>query len=334
MPDVQPLLEIRDLCKTYSVRARLGRHAGTVDAVYNLSLQLEHGASLAIVGESGSGKTTTARIVIGLETATSGVVVLDGHELTARANTRERRRRARLAQIVFQNPFASLDPRQSAQDAIEELLSFHLSMGGADRRRRAQELLKSVGVSEREARRRPNELSGGQCQRVAIARALAVEPKLLVLDEAVSALDVSVQAQILNLLADLREQVGVALLFITHDLAVVNQVADRVLVMYRGRAVEEGDVRVLLSDPAHPYTRRLLESAPEPSAPLPQPSAMFEDVSDGCRYRTRCPHAFQACTSEPDLLQTSSGHNARCWLVDDSAIALQAQPDELRQARS
>jgi oligopeptide transport system ATP-binding protein len=318
LPETAPLLVIQDLCKTFVVRAGFGRHAGTVEAVHNLNLSLGYGGSLAIVGESGSGKTTTARIIIGLETATDGVVMLDGQELTARANTSERRRRARLAQIVFQNPYASLDPRQSAQDAVEELLSFHLAVRGSDRTNKARQILQSVGVNEREALRKPRELSGGQCQRVAIARALAVEPKLLVLDEAVSALDVSVQAQILNLLADLREEFGVALLFITHDLAVVNQVADQVMVMYRGRAVEEGNARVLLSEPAHPYTRRLLESAPEPTAPVPQPSPMFEDVNHGCRFRTRCSHAYDACVQEPDLLGVTDQHTARCWLVTDS----------------
>lgn len=334
MPDKTTLLEIRDLCKIYAIRAGFGRHAGVVEAVHNLSFRLDHAGSLAIVGESGSGKTTTARIIIGLETATSGTVVLDGQQHATRANSRERRRRALLAQIVFQNPYASLDPRQNADDAVQELLSFHRRLSGSARRAKARQILQSVGVSEREAKRKPSELSGGQCQRVAIARALAVEPKLLVLDEAVSALDVSVQAQILNLLADLREQLGVALLFITHDLAVVNQVADRVLVMYRGRAVEEGDVGVLLRDPAHPYTRRLLESAPEPNAPLPQPSPIFAETFDGCRFRTRCPHAFHACDEEPELLGVAEGHTARCWLVVNETTAGTADAMESRQART
>jgi oligopeptide transport system ATP-binding protein len=319
MPDATPLLETRDLCKTYTVRGGLGRRGGFVEAVFNLNLTLPRGGSLAVVGESGSGKTTTARIIIGLESATSGSVFLDGQELRPTTQARERRRRAQAMQIVFQNPYASLDPRQTAQAAVEELLAFHLRLSRADRRKRARQILADVGVGEREARRRPRELSGGQCQRVAIARALAAEPELLVLDEAVSALDVSVQAQILNLLADLREQRGVALLFITHDLAVVNQVADRVLVMYRGRAVEDGPASEILTAPAHPYTRRLLESAPEPDVPLPSPSPVRDDVHEGCRFRPRCPHAYAPCEQEPELLAVNDRHAGRCWLVRDAA---------------
>lgn len=325
MPDNAPLLELRDLSKSYHVRAGFGRKAGTLEAIFNLSFSLESGGSLAIVGESGSGKTTTARIIIGLETPTSGTLFLQGAELLATTTAKERRRRAQVAQIVFQNPYASLDPRQTAVTAVEELLGFHLGLKGPKRAQRAREILSDVGVGEREARRKPRELSGGQCQRVAIARALAVQPKLLVLDEAVSALDVSVQAQILNLLADLREELDVALLFITHDLAVVNQVADRVLVMYRGRAVEEGTAHDILASPAHPYTQRLLQSAPEPNAPLPRPSPIFEDVHDGCRFRARCPHAYRRCVDEPGLLHLADRHSARCWLVVDDSSKTRAQ---------
>ncbi|WP_426362040.1 ABC transporter ATP-binding protein [Streptomyces sp. E-08] len=236
---------------------------GSVRAVDDVSFALPEGGSVGIVGESGSGKTTTARIVVGLERADSGDVLVRGRA----RGTRHRGRAARLArarevQMVFQDPYLSLDPRTSVEQVLRETLSLHFP--GTDHDRRVRELLDQVGLGTRAADARPRQLSGGQRQRVAIARALAVEPAVLVLDEAVAALDVSVQAQILNLLADIREETRIGYLFITHDLGVVRCVTDDVIVMRRGRVVEAGPTAEVLAAPRHPYTRLLLESVPRP----------------------------------------------------------------------
>jgi ABC-type glutathione transport system ATPase component len=258
-----PLLEAERLSKTYRLRGGFRqRSGGTVDAVSELSFSIARHGSLAIVGESGSGKTTTARLILGLEQPSSGSVRFDGVELAAHPSRRDRRNRARQIQIVFQNPYQSLSPRQSALQTLAEVLDFHDVVPRAQRSARIAELLDQVGIDEEQARRRPRELSGGQCQRIAIARALAVSPQLMVLDEAVSALDVSTQAQILNLLDDLRSRLGLTMLMISHDLAVVRQVADDVLVMHRGRLVESGPTDRVLDAPEDPYTKRLIASVP------------------------------------------------------------------------
>jgi oligopeptide transport system ATP-binding protein len=259
-----PLLEVDRLVKDFKGRSGFGRSAETVRAVDEVSFAVPEHGSVAVVGESGSGKTTTARIVVGLESATAGRVSFRGQALDPNPGPAARRARAREIQMVFQNPFGSLDPRQTANDAIAEVLEFHRLADGSARRDRVAELLDQVGLDRDDAGRRPRELSGGQCQRVAIARALALEPELLILDEAVSALDVSTQAQILNLLVSLREQLSLTMLMISHDLAVVRQIADEVVVMYRGKAVERGAVDKVLSDPEHEYTKRLLASVPQP----------------------------------------------------------------------
>lgn len=241
----------------------LTRAFGPVRAVDGVSFVLPKGGSLGIVGESGSGKTTTARIVVGLERADDGDVMVAGVRRPQEVRGRARRlARAREVQMVFQDPYLSLDPRTSVGAVLRETLRLHFP--GRDHAPRVGELLDRVGLGARAADARPGQLSGGQRQRVAIARALAVEPAVLVLDEAVAALDVSVQAQILNLLADIREQTGVGYLFITHDLGVVRCVTDDVLVMRHGRVVESGPTADVLAAPAHPYTRLLLDSVPHP----------------------------------------------------------------------
>ncbi|MEV4371890.1 ATP-binding cassette domain-containing protein [Nonomuraea sp. NPDC049637] len=249
-----PVLRVSGLRKTY----------GPVLAVDDVSFTLAKGRSLGVVGESGSGKTTTARIIVGLEQGDAGQVTVAGRDRTRsrRHGRAERLRRARDAQMVFQDPFLSLDPRIPAAAALRETLRLHFPR--RDATARIAELLDQVGLGERAAAALPRELSGGQRQRLAIARALAVEPAVLVLDEAVAALDVSVQAQILNLLADIREQTGVGYLFITHDLGVVRWVTDDVIVMWRGAIVERGPTARVLAAPEHPYTRLLLDSAPRP----------------------------------------------------------------------
>ncbi|WP_370531517.1 ABC transporter ATP-binding protein [Streptomyces hydrogenans] len=241
------------------LRKRYGDHL----AVDGVSFALPAGGSLAIVGESGSGKTTTVRMLVGLERADGGTVRLDGKDRSARPRNRaERLARARDVQMVFQDPYLSLDPRISVSGCLDEVLRLHTPLDAAARRARVADLLDRVGLGAREAAALPRGLSGGQRQRVAIARALAVEPRVLVLDEAVAALDVSIQAQILDLLREIRREAGIGYLFVTHDLAVVRHVADDVLVLKSGQVVESGPVDRVLGTPEHPYTRLLLNSVP------------------------------------------------------------------------
>jgi peptide/nickel transport system ATP-binding protein len=253
------LLEVRDLCRSYHVGDSVVR------AVDGLSFSLPEGGSIGLVGESGSGKTTTARMLVGLERPDSGDILVRGESVVAPPRgSAARLARARAVQMVFQDPYLSLDPRLTAGDAVDAVLARHTSLGRTQRRRRTSELLSQVGLGEREARAYPRRLSGGQRQRVAIARAMAVEPSVLVLDEAVSALDVSIQAQVLNLLVDIRRDSGVGLVFVSHDLAVVRHVCDDVVVMHRGLAVEAGTTQAVLTSPEHPYTRLLMASVPRP----------------------------------------------------------------------
>ncbi|MFF0868476.1 ABC transporter ATP-binding protein [Nonomuraea sp. NPDC003560] len=244
---------------------RLRKVYGPATAVDEVSFTVAEGESLAVVGESGSGKTTVARMLLGLETPTSGTISVCGRPRAAgRVSAAERRRRAREIQIVFQDPYASLDKLQRVGDVVETSLALHFPLTSAERRKKALDLLESVGLAERHAAMLPRQLSGGQRQRVAIARALAVEPRVLVLDEAVAALDVSIQAQILNLLADIRERRSISYVFISHDLAVVNQISDTAVVMRHGRVVESGVTRTLLREPQEEYTRALLAAVPRP----------------------------------------------------------------------
>jgi ABC-type glutathione transport system ATPase component len=245
--------------------AGLRKEFGSLVAVDDVSFAVPQGRSMAIVGESGSGKTTIARMIIGLERPTSGTIAACGTDRSRPARAgRDRRRRGGEVQIVFQDPYTSLDPRQTATDAIEEALRLHHDWPADRRRRRVAELLDLVGLDTRQARSLPRALSGGQRQRVAIARALAAEPRVLILDESVAALDVSIQAQVLNLLADIRDDTAVSYILISHDLAVVRQLTDYAIVMYRGRVVEQGPTGQVLDDPQHPYTQRLRASVPRP----------------------------------------------------------------------
>jgi ABC-type glutathione transport system ATPase component len=245
--------------------AGLTKRFGDFTAVNDVSFAVPAGGSLAIVGESGSGKTTVAKMIVGLERPTAGTITACGRDRsTAGRSARERRRRGGEVQIVFQDPYTSLDPRQSAASAIDEVLRLHHGWDPARRVARVAELTALVGLDERQAAALPKALSGGQRQRVAIARALAAEPRVLILDESVAALDVSIQAQVLNLLADIRDETGVSYVLISHDLAVVRQLTDQAIVMWRGTVVEQGPTASILDDPQHEYTRRLRASVPRP----------------------------------------------------------------------
>jgi len=316
------LLEVRNLVKEFPVRSPgvVRRVVGKVQAVSDVSFDLAAGETLGLVGESGCGKSTTGRSVLQLLQATSGSVTFDGRELTD-LSVRKMRPLRREMQIVFQDPYASLNPRMQVSQTIAEPLRTHGLAAGREAER-VFELLAMVGLNPEHGNRYPHEFSGGQRQRIGIARALAVEPKLLVLDEPVSALDVSVQAGIINLLGDLQGELGLAYLFIAHDLSVVRHIADRVAVMYLGRIVEIGPVDRIYQEPRHPYTKALLSAVPvaDPhkekirnritiQGDVPSPV----NPPSGCRFRTRCWKATERCASEtPQLVVDASGRAAAC----------------------
>jgi oligopeptide transport system ATP-binding protein len=263
LPDESVLVEVQALRKVFAIGTSGGKREFV--AVDDVSFTVSRERSLAIVGESGSGKTTVARLIIGLERATSGTIAVLGEDRSQPAvKASERRRRGRQVQIVFQDPYSSLDPSQRIGDCLDEVLRLHFDLQRGERQRRTLALLDQVGLNEEHARALPKALSGGQRQRAAIARALAAEPSILVLDEAVAALDVSIQAQVLNRLADVRDETGMTYIFISHDLAVVRQLTEEAIVMERGRIVERGATSRILDAPEHEYTKRLRDSVPGP----------------------------------------------------------------------
>jgi len=307
------LLAVRDLSKHYAVGGGLfGPPRGALRALDGVDLDLAAGATVGIVGESGSGKTTLARCLLRLVEPSGGQVLLHGEDLLT-LRPRALRARRKMIQMVFQDPYGSLDPRQRVGSILDEPLRVHRLGTAAERRRRVGELLSLVGLPEAAAARYPHEFSGGQRQRIGIARALAPGPELLVADEPVSALDVSVRAQILNLLAELQQRLGLAMVFIGHDLAVVEQVADRTAVMYLGRVVEEGPTRELLAFPQHPYTAGLIATVPslDPTAARPRPpQGEIPDAANpptGCAYHPRCPIAAQVCRERAPTLDPVAG---------------------------
>ncbi|GGT65811.1 ATP-binding cassette domain-containing protein [Streptomyces atratus] len=275
-PDRAPVLQARGLRRVFRVPRTADRPSGELVAVDDVSFTLPCGGSLAIVGESGSGKTTVARMLVGLDTPTAGDILIDGEPAGPRARSRTQRRiRARKIQMVFQDPYGSLDRRQTVASCLDEILRVHFDLSAEQRVARVAELADLVGLDERMVRGRPTALSGGQRQRVAIARALAAEPDVVILDEAVAALDVSIQAQVLNLLADIRDRTSISYLLISHDLAVVRQLCEEAIVMHCGSVVECGPTDRILDDPQHPYTQRLRASVPGPGwvpGAAPQPS--------------------------------------------------------------
>jgi oligopeptide/dipeptide ABC transporter ATP-binding protein len=314
-----PVVEVSDLTMHFPIRkGLLQRTVGQVRAVDGLSFSVERGTTLALVGESGCGKTTTGRCVLRLLEPTSGTIQFQGRDLATLATSELRRLRRRM-QVIFQDPYSSLDPRMSTADIVGEGLEIHGLASGQAKLDRVVELLEMVGLSRQDLRKFPHQFSGGQRQRIGIARALATEPELIVCDEAVSALDVSIQAQILNLLEDLQEELGLTFLFITHDLNVVRYIADRVAVMYLGQLVELADTEDLFGDPIHPYTRALLSAVPNVDPDAPRNGLRLEgDVPSsahppsGCRFRTRCPTARPECaTVEPAIETMRPAHLVR-----------------------
>ncbi len=319
-----PLLEVKNLKVHFPVKRGMFRRAQEfVKAVDGVSFSIAPGETLGLVGESGCGKTTLGRAIVRLVEPTSGSVALEGTDITSLDGAALRAQR-RTLQIIFQDPYGSLNPRMTVEDIVGEALDIHgLAETQSARQKRIAELLKAVGLDATYAQRYPHEFSGGQRQRIGIARALAVEPKLIVCDEPVSALDVSVQAQIINLLQDLQQQRGLAYLFIAHDLAVVEHISQRVMVMYLGKIVELAEARAIIREPKHPYTQALISAVPvvDPDSkrqrillPGDVPSPIHPPP--GCPFHPRCPIAEEKCRVEiPALKEISPGHFAACHLA-------------------
>ena len=327
------LVEAEGLVKHFVARrSALGRPTATVKAVDGVSFTVEAGKTLALVGESGSGKSTVGRLVLRLTEPTAGSMRFAGRDVFA-FNDAETRAFRRQAQLVFQDPYASLNPRMTVSDMLAEPIALHRIVPAAQRRERVAQVLEMVGLEPRFAPRYPHEFSGGQRQRIVIARALAVEPKLIVCDEPVSALDVSIRSQVLNLLRDLQQRLGLAYIFISHDLAVVKHIADRVAVMYLGRIVETAPTDELFANPRHPYTQALLSAIPIPRARARRDRTILPgDVPSpinpppGCHLHLRCPHAIERCRVERPALIDAGGHATACHRWQELPAAVAAVP--------
>ncbi len=324
----EALLEVKQLKKHFPIEGGvLKQQIGTVKAVDGVTFTLHKGETFGLVGESGCGKSTTGRMLMRLLEPSEGEVLFDGKEMTT-LNKKDLRHLRKDIQMVFQDPFASLNPRHTVEKIIEEPLIVHKLGSKAERKRRVKELLEIVGLSSYHAKRYPHQFSGGQRQRIGIARALAVNPKLIIADEPVSALDVSIQAQVLNLLEDLQKELGLTYLFIAHDLGVVRHISDRVGVMYLGRIVEMADSEKLYLDSKHPYTQALLSAVPVPdpeygkdriilTGDVPSPS----NPPSGCPFHTRCPKAMDVCSSVvPEFKEVEPGHHTACHLYEEDHV--------------
>ncbi len=319
-----PLLEVRRLVRHFAIRRGMfARVSGWVRAVDDVSFTMMPGETLALVGESGSGKTTTGRCILRLLEPTSGEVRFDGIDFLA-LKPRELRRMRRHIQVIFQDPYGSLNPRMTVGAIVREPLDIHrVGAGRAERNAMVDRLLERVGLESTARGRYPHEFSGGQRQRIGVARAIALRPKLIVADEPVSALDVSVQAQVVNLMIDLKQEYGCAYLFISHDLALVEAIADRVAVMYLGRIVELAPTGDLFRNPLHPYTRALLQAIPVPDPERVRDTGRIHgdppspaDPPPGCRFHPRCPVAIEVCRrDDPPLREVAPGHWAACHLA-------------------
>jgi len=320
------LLEVKNLKKYFPVKAGVfKRTVAHVKAVDDISFAVKEGETLGLVGESGCGKSTTGRTILRLLEATEGKVIFDGKSIMD-LDKKEMRAVRRDMQIIFQDPYASLNPRMTVADIVGEPLDIHkLAKNKQERNEKVKEILENVGLGEEYMNRYPHEFSGGQRQRIGVARALAVDPKLIIADEPVSALDVSVQAQVVNLLQDLQKEFGLTFLFIAHDLSVVKHISDRVAVMYLGKIVELTDKDDLYNNPKHPYTQSLLSAIPEADPKKKKERIILEgdvpspvDPPSGCRFHPRCPKAFAKCSEvEPEFKEYGAGHFAACHLLED-----------------
>lgn len=314
-----PLLEVRDLKKYYKTPS------GYLHAVDKVTFSLEAGRTLGIVGESGCGKSTLGRTILHLTEPTSGQIIFDGQDISAVSNRKFKELRREM-QIVFQDPFSSLDPRSSVSQTIEEpLVIYNKEMNREQRAKRVQELMDTVGLAQRLANSYPHELDGGRRQRIGIARALALQPRFIVCDEPVSALDVSIQAQILNLMQDLQKEFGLTYMFITHDLSVVRHISDDICVMYLGQVVEKCPAKELFRSNLHPYTKALLSAIPIPSIDVRRERILLKgeitspiNPKPGCRFAPRCSYACPDCFEKnPDLTQVRPHHMVACHRVEE-----------------
>ncbi|KIU44260.1 MULTISPECIES: oligopeptide/dipeptide ABC transporter ATP-binding protein [Bradyrhizobium] len=325
-PDDDVILSVEDLAVHFPLGGGLlGGGRRLLRAVDGIDLELKRGECLGLVGESGCGKSTVALSLLGLLAPTRGRIVLDGHIVTERRSI-DRKRLARIAQMVFQDPYASLNPRQTVRRTLEDPLRLHGVTAQSEVDGRIAEMLRQVGLRPEQAGRYPHEFSGGQRQRIGIARALILNPKIVICDEPVSALDVSIRAQIINLLLELKESLGLSYIMISHDLGVVEHMSDRVAVMYLGRIVETGGWRDIFERPAHPYTQTLIAAIPDPLRRAPLATTKGElpnplDPPDGCAFSPRCRHAEAVCQHEPrpSLETRPDGHAVRCWRADEIA---------------
>ncbi|MBD7966414.1 ABC transporter ATP-binding protein [Fictibacillus norfolkensis] len=324
MSQTQPLVKVENLKMHFPIKGGLlSKTVGEVKAVDGISFYIKKGETLGLVGESGCGKSTTGRMLLRLLEPTEGKIYFEGEDIT-KLSSSEMRKKRREMQMVFQDPFASLNPRHTVEKILEEPLIVHGVKDKAERKRRVKQLLEVVGLSSWHAKRYPHQFSGGQRQRIGIARALAVNPKLIIADEPVSALDVSIQSQVLNLLQDLQKEFDLTYLFIAHDLGVVRHISDRVGVMYLGHIVELADSEKLYDDPKHPYTQALLSAVPIPDVEHRKDRVILQgDVPSpsnppaGCPFHTRCPAAMDHCgTVKPVLKEVAEGHYAACHLYE------------------
>ncbi|WNS75721.1 dipeptide ABC transporter ATP-binding protein [Bacillus sp. DTU_2020_1000418_1_SI_GHA_SEK_038] len=325
----QALLEVKHLKQYFPIKGGLlGRTVNHVKAVDDISFYVNEGETVSIVGESGCGKSTTGRAILRLDNPYSGEINFQGEDLLSLSKSEMRKKRKDL-QIIFQDPYASLNPRQTVSQILEEALEIQNVVPRKDRRQKIVELLETVGIGAHQVDRYPHEFSGGQRQRIGIARALSVDPKLIICDEAVSALDVSIQAQVLNLLKHLQQKFKLTYLFISHDLGVVRHISDRIIVMYLGKIVEIADKHSLFENPQHPYTRALLSAIPSTNISEKKERIVLKgdvpspiDPPSGCRFHTRCPFAFDRCAKEEPKLHSIPGkaHQVACHLAEDGPV--------------
>ena len=325
------LLKVENLKQYFPIKGGfLGRTINNVKAVDDISFEIYEGETVSIVGESGCGKSTTGRAILLLDEPTSGKIIFDDMNLVKLSKSELRKRRKDM-QIIFQDPYASLNPRQTIRQILSEALTIQNTVPKHERDARVIELLETVGIAPYQTDRYPHEFSGGQRQRIGIARALSVQPKLIVCDEAVSALDVSIQAQVLNLLKKLQKEFKLTYLFISHDLGVVRHISDRIIVMYLGKIVEVGDKKSIFDNPKHPYTKALLSAIPVPDPDKQKERIVLKgdvpspiDIPTGCRFHTRCPFATELCKKQQPELRTvkgmNEGHEAACHYIEEPIL--------------